>query len=69
MVSNGLSLSVGGLICLQSYFFVSLKCKVLTLTLNHFASVDVYTCTRQTLPDRLTVDVSHEIWCSCVWTG
>ena len=34
---------------------------------NHFASVDVYTC--QTLPDRLTVDISHEIWCSYVWTG
>ena len=34
---------------------------------NRFASVDVYT--RQTLPDRLTVDVSHEIWCSCVWIG
>ena len=34
---------------------------------HHFASVDVYA--RQTLPDRLTVDVSHGIWCSCVWTG
>ena len=33
---------------------------------NHFVSVDVYTC--QTLPDRVTVDVSHQIWCSCVWT-
>ena len=37
------------------------------LAYNHFASVDVYTC--QTLPDRLTVDVSHEIRCLCVWTG
>ena len=42
------------------------------LTLNAINSllttlVDVYT--RQTLPDRVTVDVSHEIWCTCVWTG
>ena len=32
-----------------------------------YASVDVYT--RQTLPDRLRLDVSHKIWGLCVWTG
>ena len=55
------------LFCMFSEIHVWQLIKHMYSLFNYFASIDIYT--RQTLPDRLTVDVSHEIWCLCVWTG
>ena len=46
------------------FFFYPITQEEITDIFNHFASVDVFTC--QTLPDRLTVDVSRNLAFVCV---